>query len=89
MTLATLTGSLTRMQIHLTPEQEEFVRQGVASGRFKNAEEAIEEAFSLCEEREHDREEMFESSGKSDWVVAATGVAAIVALLKFVGKSLF
>ena len=81
-----------RMQINLTPEQEEFVRQGVASGRFKNVEEALEEAFSLCEEREHDREEMFELSGKSDksdWVIAATGIAAIVALLKFAGTSLF
>lgn len=77
-----------RMQIHLTPEQEEFVRQGVASGRFKNVEEALEEAFSACEEREHDREEMFEL-GKSDWVTAATAIAAIVALLKFAGTSLF
>jgi putative addiction module CopG family antidote len=77
------------MQIHLTPEQEEFVRQGIASGRFKNVEEALEEAFSLCEERESDHAEMFELSGKSDWVIAATGIAAVVALLKFAGTSLF
>jgi putative addiction module CopG family antidote len=77
------------MQIHLTPEQEEFVRKGVASGRFKNVEEAIEEAFSLCEEHERDDEDMFELSSKSDWVMAATGIAAVVAVLKFMGTSLF
>jgi Arc/MetJ-type ribon-helix-helix transcriptional regulator len=72
------------MQIHLSPEQEEFVRRGVASGRFKNVEEALEEAFSLCEEREHDHD--FWS--KSDWIVAAAGMAAVVAILKIAGTSL-
>jgi putative addiction module CopG family antidote len=76
------------MQIHLTPEQEEFVRQGVASGRFKNAEEAVEEAFDLCEEREHDREDdhaeepegLLDSAG--NWVLAAAAVVAMLALTK-------
>jgi Arc/MetJ-type ribon-helix-helix transcriptional regulator len=35
------------MEIHLTPDQEAFVRQAVASGRVQNAEEAVEQALLL------------------------------------------
>ncbi|HEY2236813.1 MAG TPA: hypothetical protein VGK01_25310 [Candidatus Angelobacter sp.] len=69
------------MQINLTPEQEAFVRQAIASGRFKSVEEATEAAFDLCEEHEQDHEGLFESS--SSWIAIATvGVAAMMALAK-------
>lgn len=75
------------MQINLTPEQEAFVRQAIASGRFRSVEEATEAAFDLCEEREeeereHDHEDLFESSSASDWLLAAAGVVAMLVLSK-------
>lgn len=45
------------MEVHLTPDQESFVRQAVASGRFSRAEDAVAEALSLWEERERKRAE--------------------------------
>jgi len=74
------------MQINLTPEQEEFVRKAIASGRFRSVEEATEAAFDLCEEHEeeheHDDEDLFESSSASDWLLAAAGVVAMLVLSK-------
>jgi putative addiction module CopG family antidote len=46
------------MGVHLTPDQEAFVRQAIASGRLQRAEEAVEEALSLWEERERNRMEI-------------------------------
>ena len=34
------------MEVHLTPDQESFVRQAIESGRLHRAEDAVEEA--LC-----------------------------------------
>jgi putative addiction module CopG family antidote len=45
------------MEVRLTPVQEAFVRQAIESGRFHRAEDAIEEALSLWEERERKRAE--------------------------------
>ena len=45
------------MEVHLTPDQEAFVRRGIESGRFDRAETAVEEALSLWEERERKRAE--------------------------------
>lgn len=45
------------MEVHLTPDQKAFVRQGIESGRFHRAEDAVEEALSLWEERERKRAE--------------------------------
>ena len=45
------------MEVRLTPDQEAFVRQAIESGRFHRAEDAIEEALSLWEERERKRAE--------------------------------
>jgi putative addiction module CopG family antidote len=45
------------MEVHLTPDQESFVRQAIASGRLNRAEDAIAEAMSLWEERERKRAE--------------------------------
>jgi putative addiction module CopG family antidote len=45
------------MEVHLTPDQKAFVRQAIESGRFHRAEDAVEEALSLWEERERKRAE--------------------------------
>lgn len=46
------------MEVHLTPDQEAFVRQAIASGRLQRAEEAVEQALSLWEQRERNRMEI-------------------------------
>lgn len=45
------------MEVHLTPDQKAFVRQGIESGRFRCAEDAVEEALLQWEERERKRAE--------------------------------
>ena len=45
------------MEVQLTPDQEAFVRQAIESGRLRRAEDAVEEALSLWEERERKRAE--------------------------------
>ena len=46
------------MQIDLTPEQQDFVRQAIASGRFKRPEDAVQAAMELWVERERRRSEI-------------------------------
>ena len=46
------------MEVRLTPDQEAFVRQAIESGRLQRAEDAVEEALSLWEERERTRAEI-------------------------------
>ena len=46
------------MQIDLTPEQQDFVRQAVESGRFERAEDAVQAAIMLWVERERRRAEI-------------------------------
>lgn len=46
------------MDVHLTPNQEAFVREAMASGRLKSPEEAVSQALSLWEERERRRMEI-------------------------------
>lgn len=45
------------MEVRLTPDQEAFVRRAIEAGRFGRAEDAVEEALSLWEERERKRAE--------------------------------
>jgi putative addiction module CopG family antidote len=45
------------MEVRLTPDQESFVRQAIESGRLHRAEDAVEEALRLWEERERKRAE--------------------------------
>lgn len=45
------------MEVRLTPDQEAFVREAIEAGRFHRAEDAVEEALSLWEERERKRAE--------------------------------
>jgi putative addiction module CopG family antidote len=42
------------MEIRLTPDQEELIRQAIEVGRFENAEDAVREALALWER--HERE---------------------------------
>ena len=46
------------MEVRLTPDQEAFIRQGIASGRFQSESDAVAEALSLWEERERTRAEI-------------------------------
>jgi putative addiction module CopG family antidote len=46
------------MNVELTPDQREFVRKAVESGRFGSAEEAVQEAMALWEARERRRLEI-------------------------------
>ena len=54
------------MQITLTPEQEEFVRHAVSTGRLHCAEDVVKEALLLWEERERARAEFLASLDESD-----------------------
>ena len=46
------------MQIDLTPEQQDFVRLAIESGRFERAEDAVQAAMTLWVERERRRTEI-------------------------------
>jgi putative addiction module CopG family antidote len=49
------------MEVHLTPDQEAFVRDAIASGRLNRPEDAVEQALLLWEERERRRVEILAS----------------------------
>jgi len=58
LTLASLAPLRIRgIEVRLTPDQEAFVRQAIESGRLHRAEDAVEEALLLWEERERERAE--------------------------------
>ena len=42
------------MEIHLTPEQQAFIEQGVRNGRFASSDDAMREAVTLLETRERE-----------------------------------
>ncbi len=46
------------MEVRLTRDQEAFVRRAIETGRFRRAEDAVQEALSLWEERERARAEI-------------------------------
>jgi putative addiction module CopG family antidote len=46
------------MELHLTPDQEAFIRQAIETGRLRREEDAVREALSLWEERERRRLEI-------------------------------
>jgi putative addiction module CopG family antidote len=46
------------MEVHLTPDQESFIRQAIQTGRLHRTEDAFREAMSLWEERERRRLEI-------------------------------
>lgn len=60
-TIASLTlqtAILPSMEIALTPEQQDFVRRAIESGRFERAEDAVREALGLWVGRERRRAEI-------------------------------
>ena len=58
------------MEVQLSPDQEAFVREGIASGRFHRAEDAIKEALLLWEERERKRLELLAAVDEAEVSVA-------------------
>lgn len=54
------------MEVHLTPDQEAFVQQAIASGRLRREEEAVQEALALWEERERRRVEILAALDASE-----------------------
>jgi putative addiction module CopG family antidote len=54
------------MEVHLTPDQVAFIRQAIESGRFRDPEDAVQEALSLWEGRERKRAEFLASLDEAD-----------------------
>ncbi len=54
------------MNVELTPDQRAFVQKAIESGRFSRAEEAIQEAMALWEERERRRLEILAMLDEAD-----------------------
>ena len=52
------------MNISLTPQLEEMVKDKVASGMYNSASEVIREALRLLEEKDHLKKVRFEALGK-------------------------
>lgn len=46
------------MNISLKPEHEQFIQSQIQSGRYANADDVINEAFRLLEERQRQLEEL-------------------------------
>jgi Arc/MetJ-type ribon-helix-helix transcriptional regulator len=46
------------MEIRLSPDQQAFVREGIAAGRFQSEADAVSEALAMWEERERTRAEI-------------------------------
>lgn len=58
------------MEIHLTSDQKAFIREAIANGRIRHAEEAVEQALSLWEERERRRVELLASLEEAEASIA-------------------
>ena len=66
MTPAFVPPSLYVMEVHLTPDQEAFIRQAMGTGRLHREEDAVQEAMLLWEERERRRMEILASVDKAE-----------------------
>ena len=58
------------MIVDLTPDQEAFVRDAIASGRLQAVEDAIREAMALWERRERARAEILASVDSAEAALA-------------------
>jgi antitoxin ParD1/3/4 len=54
------------MTVELTPAQEAFIQQAIATGRLGRAEDAVTEALLLWEERERHRSEFLASLDEAE-----------------------
>ena len=68
------------MDVQLTEDQRAFVRQAIEAGRLHRAEEAVQEAMALWEERERTRAEILASVDRSDASLARGEGRAITEL---------
>lgn len=55
--------------VSLSEPQDRFIENSVATGRFRTADEAVDEALQLLEEKEH------EDADKLQWLKAAADAA--------------
>jgi len=67
------------MQVNLTPGQEAVVKYAIDSGRLQRAEEAVEEALLLWEERERNRIEILMAVDEAESDLAAGRVTEYIA----------
>ena len=58
------------MKIELTPDQQAFVRDAVASGRLRSEDDAIREALALWERRERARAEILANLAAAEAALA-------------------
>jgi len=58
------------MEVHLTPDQEAFVRQAIESGRLRHEQDAVREALALWEERERSRVEFLATLDEAESFLA-------------------
>jgi Arc/MetJ-type ribon-helix-helix transcriptional regulator len=61
------------MELHLTADQEAFIRQGIEAGRFRGREDAVQEAMSLWVERERRRLEIVAAVDLAEASLARSG----------------
>jgi putative addiction module CopG family antidote len=54
------------MEIHLSPDQEAFIRQAIASGRYQTADDAIHDALARWEQNERARIELTASLDEAE-----------------------
>lgn len=54
------------MEVHLTPQQEAFIEQGVREGRFGSAEDALRQALNLLEQQEAMLQELRDAVDEAD-----------------------
>lgn len=57
------------MQVILTPEQEELVRQAISAGRLHHVDDVVKEALLLWQERERARTDFLASLDEADAVL--------------------
>ena len=82
------------MDVHLTDDQRAFIRQAIERGRFNRAEEAVEEALALWEERERRRleivaavDEAEAALGRGEGIpITAESMSSLVADVKARGR---
>lgn len=58
------------MEVRFTPEQQAFVSGAIKEGRLRRAEDAVEEALSLWEERERARAEILAAVERAELSLA-------------------
>ena len=54
------------MEVQLTPDQEEFIRKGMDEGRYKSADEAVQEAMAIWEDAQRSRLELLAALAEGD-----------------------